>query len=141
MDAVNIYPAKHFVTPKDRLDTAIREIRQELRDRLDFLNSEGKLLEHQRLEQRIKYDLEMLSQVDYCNGVENYARHLAGREEGTPPECLIDYLQDDWLLIVDESHVTCSQLQAMYNGDQPRKKVLIEHGFRLPSALTNGPQG
>ena len=91
------------------------------------------------MEQRTKYDLEMLSQVGYCNGVENYARHLAGREEGSPPECLIDYFPDDWLLIVDESHVTCSQLQAMYNGDQARKKVLIDHGFRLPSAADNRP--
>ena len=142
MEAVNIYPAKHFVTstpPKDRLDTAIKAIRSELHERLDFLNSEGKLLEAQRLEQRTKYDLEMLGQVGYCNGVENYARHLAGRQEGTPPECLIDYFPDDWLLIVDESHVTCSQLQAMYNGDQARKKVLIEHGFRLPSAADNRP--
>ncbi|MDA9739755.1 helicase-related protein, partial [Synechococcus sp. AH-736-M20] len=114
-------------------------IRSELRERLDVLNGEGKLLEAQRLEQRTKYDLEMLGQVGYCNGVENYARHLAGREEGTPPECLIDYFPDDWLLIVDESHVTCSQLQAMYNGDQARKKVLIEHGFRLPSAADNRP--
>ena len=139
VDAVNIYPAKHFVTPKDRLDAAIAAIRSELRARLDVLNGEGKLLESQRLEQRTKYDLEMLDQVGYCNGVENYARHLAGRQEGTPPECLIDYFPDDWLLIVDESHVTCSQLQAMYNGDQARKKVLIEHGFRLPSAADNRP--
>ena len=139
LDAVNIYPAKHFVTPKDRLDSAISAIRLELQERLDILNQEGKLLEAQRLEQRTKYDLEMLSQVGYCNGVENYARHLAGRQEGTPPECLIDYFPDDWLLIVDESHVTCSQLQAMYNGDQARKKVLIEHGFRLPSAADNRP--
>ena len=139
MDSVNIYPAKHFVTPKDRLDLAISAIRSELRERLDLLNGEGKLLEAQRLEQRTKYDLEMLSQVGYCNGVENYARHLAGREAGMPPECLIDYFPDDWLLIVDESHVTCSQLQAMYNGDQARKKVLIEHGFRLPSAADNRP--
>ena len=134
LEAVNIYPAKHFVTPKDRLDSAISAIRSELRERLDVLNGEGKLLEAQRLEQRTKYDLEMLGQVGYCNGVENYARHLAGREEGTPPECLIDYFPEDWLLIVDESHVTCSQLQAMYNGDQARKKVLIEHGFRLRAA-------
>ena len=139
METVNIYPAKHFVTPKDRLDTAIKAIRTEMNQRLDALNTEGKLLEAQRLEQRTKYDLEMLQQVGYCNGVENYARHLAGREEGTPPECLIDYFPDDWLLIVDESHVTCSQLQAMYNGDQARKKVLIEHGFRLPSAADNRP--
>ena len=138
LDAVNIYPAKHFVTPKDRLDSAIGAIRSELLERLDVLNGEGKLLEAQRLEQRTKYDLEMLGQVGYCNGVENYARHLAGREVGTPPECLIDYFPEDWLLIVDESHVTCSQLQAMYNGDQARKKVLIEHGFRLPVRRTIG---
>jgi excinuclease ABC subunit B len=97
------------------------------------------LLEAQRLEQRTTYDLEMLEQVGYCNGVENYARHLAGRPAGTPPECLIDYFPKDWLLVVDESHVTCSQLQAMYNGDQSRKQVLIEHGFRLPSAADNRP--
>ncbi len=139
LEEVNIYPAKHFVTPKDRLDDAIKAIRSELRERLEFLNGEGKLLEAQRLEQRTKYDLEMLDQVGYCQGVENYARHLAGREEGTPPECLIDYFPDDWLLIVDESHVTCSQLQAMYNGDQARKKVLVDHGFRLPSAADNRP--
>jgi excinuclease ABC subunit B len=139
IEEVNIYPAKHFVTPKDRLDDAIKAIRTELRDRLEFLNGEGKLLEAQRLEQRTKYDLEMLDQVGYCQGVENYARHLAGREAGTPPECLIDYFPDDWLLIVDESHVTCSQLQAMYNGDQARKKVLVDHGFRLPSAADNRP--
>ncbi len=139
MEDINIYPAKHFVTPKDRLDDAIKAIRTELRDRLECLNGEGKLLEAQRLEQRTKYDLEMLDQVGYCQGVENYARHLAGREAGTPPECLIDYFPDDWLLIVDESHVTCSQLQAMYNGDQARKKVLVDHGFRLPSAADNRP--
>ena len=139
LDAINIYPAKHFVTPKERLAEAIKAIRSELRERLDVLNEQGRLLEAQRLEQRTTYDLEMLEQVGYCNGVENYARHLAGREAGTPPECLIDYFPDDWLLVVDESHVTCSQLQAMYNGDQSRKQVLIEHGFRLPSAADNRP--
>ena len=139
LEAVNIYPAKHFVTPKDRLEVAIDAIRMELRDRLEVLHGQGKLLEAQRLEQRTAYDLEMLKEVGYCNGVENYARHLAGRQSGTPPECLIDYFPDDWLLVVDESHVTCSQLQAMYNGDQSRKQVLIEHGFRLPSAADNRP--
>ncbi|MEI6615208.1 MAG: DEAD/DEAH box helicase family protein, partial [Cyanobium sp. ELA507] len=139
LDTINIYPAKHFVTPKERLEGAIKEIRAELRERLDLLNHQGRLLEAQRLEQRTTYDLEMLEQVGYCNGVENYARHLAGRPPGTPPECLIDYFPDDWLLVVDESHVTCSQLQAMYNGDQSRKQVLIEHGFRLPSAADNRP--
>jgi excinuclease ABC subunit B len=139
LESINIYPAKHFVTPKERLEEAIQAIRMELRDRLDVLNVQGRLLEAQRLEQRTTYDLEMLEQVGYCNGVENYARHLAGRPAGTPPECLIDYFPDDWLLVVDESHVTCSQLQAMYNGDQSRKQVLIEHGFRLPSAADNRP--
>ena len=139
LDTINIYPAKHFVTPKERLEGAIAEIRGELHDRLDLFNREGRLLEAQRLEQRTTYDLEMLEQVGYCNGVENYARHLAGRPAGTPPECLIDYFPKDWLLVVDESHVTCSQLQAMYNGDQSRKRVLIEHGFRLPSAADNRP--
>jgi excinuclease ABC subunit B len=139
LDSINIYPAKHFVTPKERLADAIQAIRTELRERLEVLNGQGRLLEAQRLEQRTIYDLEMLEQVGYCNGVENYARHLAGREAGTPPECLIDYFPDDWLLVVDESHVTCSQLQAMYNGDQSRKQVLIEHGFRLPSAADNRP--
>ena len=139
LETINIYPAKHFVTPKDRLESAVGAIRQELRDRLEWLNGNGKLLEAQRLEQRTVYDLEMLQQVGYCNGVENYARHLAGREAGTPPECLIDYFPDDWLLVVDESHVTCSQLQAMYNGDRSRKQVLIDHGFRLPSAADNRP--
>ncbi len=139
LESINIYPAKHFVTPKERLADAIKEIRTELRERLDVLNGQGRLLEAQRLEQRTTYDLEMLEQVGYCNGVENYARHLAGRQAGTPPECLIDYFPDDWLLVVDESHVTCSQLQAMYNGDQSRKQVLIEHGFRLPSAADNRP--
>ncbi len=139
LEAINIYPAKHFVTPKERLDSAIGAIRAELRERLDQLQLEGRLLEAQRLEQRTTYDLEMLQQVGYCNGVENYARHLAGREAGTPPECLIDYFPEDWLLVIDESHVTCSQLQAMYNGDRSRKQVLIDHGFRLPSAADNRP--
>ena len=139
LEQVSVYPAKHFVTPKERLETAISEIRSELKIQLDKFIYEGKLLEAQRLEQRTKYDLEMLKEVGYCNGVENYARHLSGRAQGTPPECLIDYFPKDWLLVVDESHVTCPQLHAMYNGDQSRKKVLIDHGFRLPSAADNRP--
>ena len=139
LEKVCVYPAKHFVTPKERLESAISSIRSELKIQLDKFTYEGKLLEAQRLEQRTKYDLEMLKEVGYCNGVENYARHLSGREEGTPPECLIDYFPKDWLLVVDESHVTCPQLHAMYNGDQSRKKVLIDHGFRLPSAADNRP--
>ncbi len=139
LEQVSVYPAKHFVTPKERLESAISAIRSELKTQLDKFTYEGKLLEAQRLEQRTKYDLEMLKEVGYCNGVENYARHLSGREEGSPPECLIDYFPNDWLLVVDESHVTCPQLHAMYNGDQSRKKVLIDHGFRLPSAADNRP--
>ncbi len=139
LEQVSVYPAKHFVTPKERLESAISAIRSELKTQLDKFTYEGKLLEAQRLEQRTKYDLEMLKEVGYCNGVENYARHLSGRQEGSPPECLIDYFPKDWLLVVDESHVTCPQLHAMYNGDQSRKKVLIDHGFRLPSAADNRP--
>ena len=139
LDSINIYPAKHFVTPKDRLEAALLAIREELSEQLEQLQHGGKLLEAQRLEQRTRYDLEMLREVGYCNGVENYARHLTGRAAGTPPECLIDYFDENWLLVVDESHVTCSQLQGMYNGDQARKRVLIDHGFRLPSAADNRP--
>ena len=139
LEQVSVYPAKHFVTPKERLESAISAIRSELKTQLDKFTYEGKLLEAQRLEQRTKYDLEMLKEVGYCNGVENYARHSSGRDEGSPPECLIDYFPKDWLLVVDESHVTCPQLHAMYNGDQSRKKVLIDHGFRLPSAADNRP--
>jgi len=120
LEQVSVYPAKHFVTPKERLESAISAIKRELKTQLDKFTYEGKLLEAQRLEQRTKYDLEMLKEVGYCNGVENYARHLSGREEGSPPECLIDYFPKDWLLVVDESHVTCPQLHAMYNGDQSR---------------------
>ncbi|WP_309224538.1 excinuclease ABC subunit UvrB [Halomicronema sp. CCY15110] len=139
MEAINIYPAKHFVTPDDKLEAACQAIQDELRDRLESLEKEGKLLEAQRLEQRTRYDLEMLREVGYCNGVENYARHLAGRLAGSPPECLIDYFPQDWLLVIDESHVTIPQIHAMYNGDRARKMVLIEHGFRLPSAADNRP--
>ncbi|WP_448596730.1 excinuclease ABC subunit UvrB [Thermoleptolyngbya sp.] len=139
MESVNIYPAKHFVTPEDRLEAACLAIQEELKERLAELESENKLLEAQRLEQRTRYDLEMLREVGYCNGVENYARHLAGRPAGSPPECLLDYFPQDWLLVIDESHVTLPQLKGMYNGDRARKTVLIEHGFRLPSAADNRP--
>jgi excinuclease ABC subunit B len=139
LEAVNLYPARHFVTPEDRLQDAIAAIRAELRDRVEALETDGKLVEAQRIHQRTRYDLEMLEQVGYCNGVENYSRYLAGREAGEPPECLIDYFPKDWLLAIDESHVTVPQLRAMYNGDRARKQVLIEHGFRLPSAADNRP--
>lgn len=139
MNGVSIYPARHFVTPKERLEAACLNIRHELEGRLMELESENKLLEAQRLEQRCRYDLELLQEVGYCNGVENYSRHLAGKEPGAPPECLVDYFPDDWLLVIDESHVSVPQLRGMYNGDRARKKVLIEHGFRLPSAADNRP--
>ena len=139
LNAVNIYPARHFVTPEDQLERACQDIEAELEARLSQLRAADQLLEAQRLEQRTRYDLELLQEVGYCNGVENYSRHLAGRQAGAPPECLIDYFPEDWLLIIDESHVTVPQLRGMYNGDQSRKKVLIEHGFRLPSAADNRP--
>ena len=139
LDGLSIYPARHFVTPEDRLEMACHDIEQELKQRVLELETQGKLLEAQRLSQRTRYDLEMLREVGYCNGVENYSRHLAGRQAGEPPECLIDYFPNDWLLVVDESHVTVPQIRGMYNGDQARKKVLIDHGFRLPSAADNRP--
>ncbi len=139
VEALNIYPARHFVTPKERLEAACDQIDQELKHRLQELEETGKLLEAQRLGQRARYDLEMLREVGYCNGVENYSRHLAGRNQGEPPECLVDYFPKDWLLVVDESHVSVPQIRGMYNGDQARKRVLIEHGFRLPSAADNRP--
>ncbi|BCL35728.1 excinuclease ABC subunit UvrB [Nostoc sp. MS1] len=139
LEAVNIYPARHFVTPEERLEIACEDIAAELKQRKAELEEAGKLLEAQRIDQRTRYDLEMLREVGYCNGVENYSRHLAGRQAGEPPESLIDYFPKDWLLVIDESHVTVPQIRGMYNGDQARKKVLIEHGFRLPSAADNRP--
>jgi excinuclease ABC subunit B len=137
---INVYPARHFVTPEDRLSEACEGIRSELKDQIEFFEKEGKLLEAQRIDQRTRYDLEVLQEVGFCQGVENYSRHLAGRNAGDPPECLIDYFPlKDWLLVVDESHVSIPQIRAMYNGDQARKKVLVDHGFRLPSAADNRP--
>ncbi|MFN5729458.1 MAG: excinuclease ABC subunit UvrB, partial [Pseudanabaena sp.] len=140
LEALNIYPARHFVTPADRLEIACADIKEELEIRLEELTNAGKLLEAQRLEQRTKYDLELLQEVGFCNGVENYSRHLAGRQAGESPACLVDYFpKDDWLLIVDESHVSIPQIRGMYNGDRARKMTLIDHGFRLPSAADNRP--
>jgi excinuclease ABC subunit B len=139
LNGINLYPARHFVTPEDQLERACNDIKQELENRLEELRNAEKLLEAQRLEQRTRYDLDMLQEVGYCNGVENYSRHLAGRKAGDPPECLIDYFPEDWLLVIDESHVTVPQIRGMYNGDRARKQVLIEHGFRLPSAADNRP--
>lgn len=139
LEGLNVYPARHFVTPTEQLEEACDQIEAELKAQVIALEAAGKLLEAQRLEQRTRYDLEMLREVGYCNGVENYSRHLTLRQAGEPPECLVDYFPEDWLLVIDESHVTVPQIRGMYNGDQSRKKVLIEHGFRLPSAADNRP--
>lgn len=139
MDILTIYPAKIFVTPEDQLERAIRDIEEELRWRLAVLREDGKLVEAQRLEQRTLFDIEMMREVGYCSGIENYSRHLSGRKPGERPYCLFDYFPKDFLLVVDESHVTLPQVRAMYNGDRARKLTLVEHGFRLPSALDNRP--
>ena len=136
---VQIFPAKHFITPYDKLTLALRDIEAELKGRLLELSSQGKLLETQRLEQRTRYDLEMLREVGYCTGIENYSRHLSQRPPGTHPWTLLDYFPDDYLLFIDESHMTIPQIRGMYNGDRSRKEVLVQHGFRLPSALDNRP--
>ena len=139
VETVNVYPARHFVTPEERVNEACNQIAAELEIQKAQLEAVGKLVEAQRIDQRTRYDVEMLREVGYCNGVENYSRHLAGRKAGEPPECLVDYFPQDWLLVIDESHVTVPQIRGMYNGDQARKKVLIDHGFRLPSAADNRP--
>ncbi len=138
-DDLMIFPAKHFITPDEKLRRAVKGIEAELIERIAYFKENGKLLEAQRIEQRTNYDLEMLREVGYCNGVENYSRHLAGREPGSTPWCLIDFFPKDWLLFVDESHVTLPQVHGMYGGDRARKLSLVEHGFRLPSALDNRP--
>jgi len=138
-DVLLIFPAKHFITPEEKLRRAIASIEEELDEHLRRLRERGKLVEAQRLEQRTRYDLEMLREVGYCNGIENYARHLTGREPGSTPWCLLDFFPKDWLLFVDESHQTLPQVRAMYAGDRSRKEVLVEYGFRLPSALDNRP--
>lgn len=137
--SVTISPASHFVTSKEKLDEACNRIEAELKDRLEELKSENKLIEEQRLRERTNYDLEMLRETGFCNGVENYSRHLALRGPGETPSCLIDFFPKDFLLVVDESHVTLPQVRAMYNGDRMRKQTLVDYGFRLPSALDNRP--
>ncbi|MBI2909356.1 MAG: excinuclease ABC subunit UvrB [Chloroflexi bacterium] len=138
-DRIDIYPAKHFVTSREKLHAAIEDIEMELEQRLAELKAQGKLLEAQRLEMRTKYDLEMLREAGYCNGVENYSRHLARRPPGSAPSTLLDYFPDDFLLLIDESHITLPQIRGMYHGDRSRKETLVEYGFRLPSALDNRP--
>jgi excinuclease ABC subunit B len=138
-DELKIFPAKHYITPDEKLRRAVISIENELEDRLKFFKDNGKLLEAQRLEQRTRYDLDMLREVGYCNGVENYSGPLSGRESGSTPWCLLDFFPKDWLLLVDESHVTLPQVHGMHGGDRSRKLALVEHGFRLPSALDNRP--
>ncbi|MEE8470118.1 MAG: DEAD/DEAH box helicase family protein, partial [Dehalococcoidia bacterium] len=138
-EQIDIYPAKHFVTSYDKLMAAITDIQVELEERVAELKSQGKLLEAARLEARTNYDIEMLREVGYCNSVENYSRHLARRLPGSPPWTLLDYFPDDFLLFIDESHMSLPQIRGMYRGDRSRKETLVEHGFRLPSALDNRP--
>ncbi|CCU80111.1 Excinuclease ABC subunit B [Halanaerobium saccharolyticum subsp. saccharolyticum DSM 6643] len=139
IDEMTIYPASHFVTPKDKVERAIKTISAELEERLKELRAENRLVEAQRLEQRTRYDLEMLEQMGFCSGIENYARHLAGREPGSRPMALLDYFPDDFMVIIDESHMTVPQIGGMFAGDRSRKEKLVEYGFRLPSALDNRP--
>ena len=139
LDKIPIYPGSHYVTPPDRMKGAIQGIREELRERLQWLRSRNQMMEGQRLEQRTRFDLEMLEELGYCQGIENYSRHLTGRRPGEPPPTLIDYYPGDYLLFIDESHVTIPQLIGMYRGDRSRKETLVEYGFRLPSALDNRP--
>jgi excinuclease ABC subunit B len=137
--SVSIYPAKHFITEREKLDAALGDIEAELAGRLAHLRSEGRLLEAQRLDQRTRYDLEMLREVGYCSGIENYSRHLDRRAAGSPPWTLVDYFPADYLLVIDESHMTIPQVHGMFGGDRSRKETLVEFGFRLPSALDNRP--
>jgi excinuclease ABC subunit B len=139
LDKIVIFPAKHFVTDKDKTLKVINLIQEELAERLDFLRAHNKLLEAQRLEQRTNFDIEMMIELGYCSGIENYSRYFAGRKEGEKPFTLIDFFPDNFLTVLDESHVTLPQIRAMYNGDRARKLSLVEHGFRLPSALDNRP--
>jgi len=139
LDEIEIFPAKHFITPQEKLAAAIKTIEIELEERVKFFKDNDKLLEAQRIEQRVRYDLEMLREVGHTTGIENYSRVLDGRPEGTPPFTLLDYFPDDFLLILDESHMTIPQIGGMYNGDRARKSVLVDYGFRLPSALDNRP--
>lgn len=138
-DKLIVYPAKHFVTTKDKLERATLSIEEELRQRLKYFKKEGKILEAQRLEQRTKYDLEMLKEVGYCSGIENYSRHISGRKSGEPPATLLDYFPSDFMMFIDESHVTIPQLRGMFAGDKSRKDSLVGYGFRLPSAYDNRP--
>ena len=139
LEEISIFPAKHYLAPDDKLKEAIADIEGELADRIKLFSEQGKLIEAQRIEQRARYDLEMLKEVGYCSGIENYSRHLDRRAAGTAPWTLIDFLPSDYLLVIDESHMSVPQIRGMYNGDRSRKETLVEYGFRLPSALDNRP--
>ena len=136
---ISIYPNSHYVTGDATMERALREIRQELAERLAVLKADNRLLEAQRLEQRTNFDLEMLEEIGHCQGIENYSRHMDGRAPGEPPYTLLDYFPQDFILLVDESHVTLPQVRGMYEGDRSRKQSLVEYGFRLPSATDNRP--
>ncbi|MBD3368352.1 MAG: excinuclease ABC subunit UvrB, partial [Candidatus Eisenbacteria bacterium] len=139
LERTSIYPAKHFVTTQDYIEKAIERIEDELEQQIDFFKSQNKLLEAQRIETRTRFDIEMLREMGYCSGIENYSRHLAGRAEGERPAVLLDYFPDDFLMFIDESHVAVPQIRGMYRGDRSRKETLVKYGFRLPSALDNRP--
>ena len=139
LERAAIYPAKHFVTQRPTLERAVKLIREELTGRLTEMRANGRLLEAQRLESRTNFDIEMMLEIGTCAGIENYSRHLSGREAGERPACLFDYFPEDFLVVVDESHVTLPQIGGMFNGDRARKLTLVEYGFRLPSALDNRP--
>ena len=136
---MSIFPASHYVADTDVMHRAIATIKEELAERLAELEGQGKLLEAQRLRMRTTFDIEMMEQIGFCSGIENYSRHMDGRGPGEAPHCLIDYFPDDFLIVIDESHVTVPQIGAMYEGDASRKRTLVEHGFRLPSAMDNRP--
>ena len=138
-DHIFIFPAVHYVMPEDRVAAALESIREELELQLQVFKRQGKLLEAQRLAARTRYDMEMIKEVGFCSGIENYSRHLNGTEAGAKPYTLVDYFPDDYLLVIDESHVTLPQIRAMFAGDRSRKSTLVDHGFRLPSALDNRP--
>ena len=138
-EAITLFPARHFMTDAERVEQALLDIETELQDRIDYFVANNKLLEAQRIEQRTRFDLEMIREVGYCQGIENYSRHFSGLAPGEPPHCLLNYFPDDYLIIVDESHVTLPQIRGMYRGDRARKQTLVDYGFRLPSALDNRP--
>jgi len=139
LDYTAIYPARHFITNKDKLEKSIKNILEEMKERATELRKSDKLLEAQRIEQRVNYDMEMIREIGYCSGIENYSRHLTFRKAGERPFTLFNYFPDDFMIFVDESHATIPQTRAMYNGDRARKSVLIEYGFRLKSAFDNRP--